>query len=316
MTYKQNEDVYEFLNSEEFQSICPWDNKTLLVVCGDSWTNNEYLDEQYRWSYLLGNLSNYDYVFNLASDYGSNTEIYLSLIKFFTNADVNDVDGIHQPINSFRFSDKFKKIDTIVCWSTPIRDKSEVSMMYRPYRCATIPDMEDVTSLNSKIFKKYYENWFREEYHSYKTQLYTLFLQEYCKYHNINLNFFMAFTCLVEDSFKDTKWDLREYIDKSKFYGLYDWPNCLQDYLISKKTNSYKESAPILEMQHFDETYKGKNKLYKLFSNLVNKTKNIEDRFDIISEPSNEGIFTSDGHPAKVGLRLISELMQRQIKND
>jgi hypothetical protein len=314
MIYKQNLQIEKFIHSEEFQSISLSDNKSLLIVCGDSWTNNLYLDEEHRWPYLLGNLSNYDYVFNLASDYGSNAEIYLSLIKFFTNAEVDDVHGVHSPINSFTFKDKFKNINTIVCWSTPIRDKSETSIMYRPYKVATIPNMDDVDALNSKIFKKYYENWFREEHHSYKTQLYTLFLQEYCKYHNINLNFFMAFTCLVEDSFKGTKWDLREHIDSDKFFGLYDWPNCLQDYLISQKTNNYKEVAPILEMQHFDGTYKGKNKLYKLFSNLINKTKTIEDRFDIISEPTLEGMFTCDGHPGKIGTKLIAELIYKRLK--
>tara|TARA_B110000858_G_scaffold114832_1_gene131234 strand:- start:2384 stop:3316 length:933 start_codon:yes stop_codon:yes gene_type:complete len=309
MKYFKNEECNIFINSITDTHTL---GSKLLIVAGDSWTNNAYLNENDRWAYKIGKKGNYDYVFNLSTDAGSNSEIYLSLLNFLTNT----TNVHHKVINDCIIKEFFKSenIDIIITWSTPIRDKGEMSILYRPYKCATIPDIADKDNLNTKIFRKYYENWFREEHHSYKTQLYTLFLQEYCKHNNLNINFSMAFTCLVEDSFKDTKWDLRKDIVEDNFYGLYGYPGCLQDYLISKTDSNFKEEAPIVEMQHLDNTYKKNNKFYDIFNRLKPYKEKFERRFNKIEGESIEKIFTSDGHPGKKGTELISELYYNLLK--
>ena len=123
----------------------------------------------------------------------------------------------------------------------------------------------------------------------------------------------MAFTCLVEDSFKDTKWDLRKYINEDTFFGLYEYPSCLQDYLISKTNSDFKEEAPIVEMQHLDNTYK-KNKFYDIFNRLTPYKEKFKRRFNEIEGKSLETTFTADGHPAKQGTELISELYYNLLK--
>jgi hypothetical protein len=125
----------------------------------------------------------------------------------------------------------------------------------------------------------------------------------------------MAFTCLVEDSFKDTKWDLRKYINEDTFFGLYGYPSCLQDYLISKTNSDFKEEAPIVEMQHLDNTYK-KNKFYDIFNRLTPYKEKFKRRFNEIEGKSLETTFTADGHPAKQGTELISELYYNLLKNN
>ena len=310
MKYYIDAECTKYLTSlNSIGDVSSYSDFKILIVAGDSWANNAYLNENHRWAYLLGKKGNYDCVFNLSTDYGSNSEIYQSLLKFISHEEPKS-----EHCNILEYF-KPENIDIVITWSTPIRDKDEISILYRPYKTSTIPNIEDNVNLNSKIFRKYYEDWFREEHHSYKTQLYTLFLQEYCKEYNLKINFSMAFTCLVEDSFKDTKWDLRKYINEDTFFGLYGYPSCLQDYLISKTNSDFKEEAPIVEMQHLDNTYK-KNKFYDIFNRLTPYKEKFKRRFNQIEGKSLETTFTADGHPAKQGTELISELYYNLLKNN
>ncbi len=307
MKYYINQECTEYLDSlNSIPDTSLYSDFKILIVAGDSWTNVAYIPEDYlRWPYLVGKKGNYDCVFNLSTDYGSNSEIYQSLLKFISNEEPKP-----EHCQILRYF-KSENIDIVITWSTPIRDKDEISILYRPYKTATIPDVEDV-NLNSKIFRKYYEDWFREEHHSYKTQLYTLFLQEYCKEYNLNINFSMGFTSLVEDSFKDTKWDLRKHIDEDSFFGLYGYPSCLQDFIISKEDSSYKDKAPIIEMQYIDNEHPS---FWNIFNRIKPKKETLEKRKTKIGIVGNHHqeeyipMFTSDGHPAIKGNIIISELI-------
>lgn len=290
-------------------------DKKVLIVAGDSFTNNAYMPSiEQHWSYIVGNKLNYDFVFNIATSYGSNEEIFNNCVSTFTNENPHAIYN-ESIVDKFYLSSYFeiKNIDVVIIWSTPIRDKSSISLFYQPFKISTIPDIEANTP-NVSIFKKYYEDWFRYEYHSYKTQLYILMLQEYLKIHQINYNFFMGFTPLVNKEFENSKWDLRKYIDEERFYGLHNFPYNLQDYLAKKVNDNFNSNIPISELYFFGPAFK---KLKNIFDNTFKNFDEYDNRKKIINSASTPGtydnIFVDDGHPAKLGLELIAELITIKI---
>ena len=86
MKYYIDVECTKYLTSlNSIGDVSSYSDFKILIVAGDSWTNNAYLNENHRWAYLLGKKGNYDCVFNLSTDYGSNSEIYQSLLKFISH---------------------------------------------------------------------------------------------------------------------------------------------------------------------------------------------------------------------------------------
>jgi hypothetical protein len=321
MIYLQNDSLNEFIANH---SDIDLNDKKILIVAGDSWTNNLYLSKEERWPYKLGILKKYDYVFNISTDYGSNEEIYINLLNFlnfkyifnfkYAKHNKNVCDTRPPVIDRCDFKTKYNitnNMDIIVGWSTPIRDKGPLSYLYEPFDTSTIPDI-DSSSNSSILWKTYFSEWLNIEHHSYKTQLYILFLQEYCKIHNINWYSFMAFTPLVEKEFKNTKWDLRKHIDENNLFGLYGYPTNMQEYLIQNQYNSnYTQELPILEMQYMETDSKIEMWTSK-FKKLINfKDLFIQRRNFFLSD--NHTVFSGDGHPWTVGTTLMADLLATKI---
>ena len=253
-------------------------NKKVLFVFGDSWTNNQYINEpKNHWCYLLKQKLNYDYVVNISDDYDSNYEIYDCVKKTLSDIDY--------PMNQQKWLNNLKKFKVVVDWSTPMRDSTSVAEMYSPWNTATIPDL-DSKKPNTKLWLDYVDKWFRVEMYSYDTQKRILFLQEFFNHNKIDWYMFMGFTPLVEKQFHNTEYDLRKWIDKERFLFLYGFPNNMQDYLITTINKDFKEDTNINEMQF-------ENNRLEYFSN---------------------DVFTSDGHPNIKGLKLMSDIIYEGMK--
>tara|TARA_R100001015_G_C4631206_1_gene193537 strand:- start:2763 stop:3593 length:831 start_codon:yes stop_codon:yes gene_type:complete len=271
-------DYLYFSNLYDYEKLPSLDNKKVLFVFGDSWTNNLYIDESTKhWCYLLKEKLQYDYVINVSNNYDSNYNIF-DATRYVLCDD-------KFPMKQKNSLSKLKEFKVVVDWSTPMRDDTSVAKMYSPYNTATIPDLKS-DKPNTKLWLDYVDKWFRVEMYSYDTQKRILFLQEFFNHNNIDWHMFMGFTPLVEKQYENTDYDLRKWIDKERFMFLNTFPNNMQDYLITTIDENFKDEININEMQ-FENTRK------EFFSNEV---------------------FTGDGHPAERGLEIMSDIIYRNIK--
>jgi len=275
---KYPKDYLYFQELSDYKKLSKINNKKVLFVFGDSWTNNRYINKSEKhWCYLLKEKLQYDYVINVSNNYDSNYNIF-DAIKFVLCDN-------KFPMKEDTYLNKLKEFKVVVDWSTPMRDDTSVAKMYSPYNTAAIPDLQS-NEPNIKLWLDYVDKWFRVEMYSYDTQKRILFLQEFFNHNKIDWYMFMGFTPLVEKNFHDTEYDLRKWIDKKRFLFLNGFPNNMQDYLITTIDKDFKEDIDINEMQF-------KNNRLKYFSNEV---------------------FTSDGHPNIKGLELMSDVIYRSMK--
>jgi len=282
-------------------------NNRVLITAGDSWTNNNYLKQvQDHWSYKLGIKGHYDYVFNLGTMGGSNEKIYETVIDFLS-------DYSSEPnINFISSVFDIHLIDVVVMWSSPIRDESPLTKLYQPFSSATIPDINS-NKFNAQLYKKYFGDWFRYEYHSYRTQLLTLFLQEFFDYNKISHKFLMGFSPIINKEFENTQWDLRQHINKNNFYGLYGFPKTVQDYLIQKGNSQFKDELDIVEMFHLNENENSTNRFVDYFKKTFRDIGLFKNRMKIFEEQNGNGEFMADGHPSSQGCTSISELIYKLL---
>ncbi len=271
-------DYLYFSNLYYYEELSNLDNKKVLFVFGDSWTNNRYIkNPKKHWCYLLKEKLQYDYVINVSNNYDSNYNIF-DATRYVLCDD-------KFPMKQKNSLSKLKEFKVVVDWSTPMRDDTSVAKMYSPYNTATIPDLELVEP-NTKLWLDYVDKWFRVEIYSYDTQKRILFLQEFFNHNKIDWYMFMGFTPLVERQYENTEYDLRKWIDKERFMFLNNFPNNMQDYLITTIDENFKDEININEMQ-FENSRK------EFFSNEV---------------------FTGDGHPNIKGFELMSDIIYRSIK--
>jgi hypothetical protein len=265
-------------------------NKKVLFVFGDSWTNLRYLPHRKNdWCYLLKQFLGYDYVISVSNDSDSNYNIFDTIKRTLCGRDF----PMRLQKNWRNGPSEFK---VIIGWSTPLRDSTSVADMYSPYSISTIPNLRDVQE-NTRLFMKYTSKWLRPEVYSFDTQKRILFLQEFFEYNKIDWYSFMAFTPLVENNFKDTPYDLRKWINPNRFFGLYDYPSNMQDYLISKVDSDYKKDASITEQQFYS-----KKQGFKFFDWDDLDRRKYWDKED--------KMFTEDGHPAEMGVKLIYQKLK------
>jgi hypothetical protein len=270
---------YLYLESPHINNgVSKLENKKVLFVFGDSWTNNRYIDEtEKHWCYLLKEKLGYDIVVNISDNYDSNYEIFDCVKKTLCDNDY--------PMKQQLYLSKLKEFKVVVDWSTPMRDSTSVAEMYSPWNTATIPNLNSKKP-NTKLWLDYVDKWFRVEIYSYDTQKRILFLQEFFNNNKIDWYMFMGFTPLVEKQFYNTEYDLRKWIDKNRFLFLNGFPNNMQDYLITTINKDFKEDTNINEMQF-------ENNRLEYFCN---------------------DVFTSDGHPNIKGLKLMSDIIYEGMK--
>lgn len=77
-------DYLYFSNLYYYEELSNLDNKKVLFVFGDSWTNNRYIkNPKKHWCYLLKQKLDYDLVVNISDNYDSNYEIFDCVKKNF-----------------------------------------------------------------------------------------------------------------------------------------------------------------------------------------------------------------------------------------
>jgi hypothetical protein len=118
----------------------------------------------------------------------------------------------------------------------------------------------------------------------------------------------MAFTPLVEDEFKKTEWDLREYINEDKFYGLNsDISN--MSYKLNHIVNSEVKNNFVVDQPFYNNT-----NFISIFSKFFNKKKEFKDYLEVAFEGNNENKYLIfDGHPNELGLEIISNELFEMI---
>jgi hypothetical protein len=287
-------------------------NKKVLFVFGDSWTNNTYINNvneypQSTWSYRLAEKIGYDAVVNVSWDGGSNAEIYENCLTSMSSG--NDYEFDKCPIKDLGFSE----MKVVIGWSSQYRDFGPIHKIFRPYTVTNIPnhidEMIDINDAKSVLYHKFIDKMFKKEYYQYTTQLYTIFLQHYFKHHKVDYFMFMAFNPLVEESLKDTEWDLRKYVDKSKFYGLYDEISNMGQLL------NHMGGHPIGDTFVVDQPYYYGEGIMRFISKFLNKDSKFKEFLEgNRTSRLNNPYFMEDGHPSVLGLDVISNELYSKMK--
>ncbi len=288
-------------------------NKKVLFAFGDSWTNNNYLQNigEYPhsgWSYRLAKQIGYDAVVNISWNGGSNTEIYEKCLTMMCGDEDFQFDKCG--VKDLGFSE-FK---VIVGWSSQYRDFGPIHKIFRPYTVTNIPEHVsntlDAGRDKSILYYKFIEKLFKKEYYQYTTQIYSIFLQHYFKSHNIDSLMFMAFNPLVEESLRGTEWDLREYIDESRFYGLYDSISNMGQLL------NQKGGYDIGDTFVLDQPYYYSTGVMNFFSKFFNKGTKFNEYLSSNKESRLNNIYLmDDGHPNSIGCEVIANELYSKLNS-
>lgn len=287
-----------------------FENKKVLFTFGDSWTNNTYISPNgtypmKAWSYRLAEKINYDVVVNMSWQGGSNTEIFENCLYAMSLNE--DYEFYKCRIKELGCSE----IKCIVGWSSQIRDFSPMHKIFRPFNVTNIPFITFTDeSSHSKLYFKFLDKIMRKEYYQYITQVQTILLQDYFKHHKIEFYAFMAFTPLVEDEFKNTDWDFREYIDTNTFYGLYSKIDSM-----AQKLNELNESD-IKNEFIIDQPHYNNRNFINIFTKYFNKRKEYAEFLEKQhSSKLSSKYHLEDGHPNELGLEVISNELFNLITN-
>lgn len=286
-----------------------FENKRVLFVFGDSWTNNTYLNNTNEyptkaWSHVLADKLDFDFVVNLSWDGGSNTEIYENCLKTMALTDDYEFDKCE--INKVGASE----IIVIIGWSSQYRDFGPIHKIFKPYNVSNVPkNLGDGSSLKSKLYSKYMDKMFKKEYYQYTTQVYSVYLQEYFKYHKIKCFQFMAFNPLVESSLVNSEWDLRENIDSNTFYGLYG--NSMGKLL--NEMGGYKTDDTFV----VDQPYYYSQSIMNFVIGFLNKDSKFKEYLELNYKSRNDNVYLlEDGHPNSLGLEVIANELYNFIINE
>jgi hypothetical protein len=294
--YKR-EDLKYYLENSKYSRI--------LIVSGDSWTNQlkETVGIDRSWVKKYAIEKNYDLVIVSAWGGSSSTQSFINLTNLLSGISVSsDVffGGDDSWFDSYRFNNK--KLDVIVQWTSIIRDYSEITSWHKPYKFASLPDLT-TSDFKKSMFDDYTLNIFNEKYFSYKVQLYSWQLQKYFEKWNIPYYFWMGFCDLVPESVENTDMDIRKYLNKDRWFNLYDKPNNMSDYLYYlEKKELPKRLNPLL-------TDGGNSGLIATISNTLKKLfKENENKTSLEST-----LFLEDLHPSEKGSSEIANILLKRF---
>ena len=140
------------------------DCEKILVVGGDSWSNNLHTADR-NWVRIFGITKNYDAVV-VCADFGdSNKMIFRNLVSFLSYSGTHDWAGWQNESWMNKNNLKSKTVHAIVEWSSIIRDFSEDTAWYRPFTWASQPDWK---SVDKDLYEEYFNHIFQEKIYSYK----------------------------------------------------------------------------------------------------------------------------------------------------
>jgi hypothetical protein len=277
----------------------------ILITAGDSWTNQliETFGNEKSWVREYAKTKGYDLVIISAHGGSSATQTFINLINLLSNNEIQ-IDNIHTPFNSWFDSNRFegKNLDVIVQWTSIIRDYSEMTGWYKPYTTASLPDLS-TDKFKLEMYEEYITNIFNEKYFSYRVQMYSWQLQKYFEKWNIPYYFWMGFCDLVPESVVGTDMDIRKYLNKDRWFNLYDKPNNMSDYLyfLEKKELPNKLNTILSEGGNLGLSKTLSQKLKNLLNNNKQNT-SLED-----------SLFLNDLHPSKKGNEEIVKVLLERI---
>ena len=276
----------------------------VLITAGDSWTNQliETFGNEKSWVREYAEVKGYDLVIISAHGGSSATQTFINLIHLFSTDEIKS-DVMNMPtcwFDSYRFEGK--ELDVIVQWTSIIRDYSEITAWFKPYTTASLPDLS-TNEYKLEMYEEFVSNIFNEKYYSYKVQLYSWQLQKYFEKWNIPYYFWMGFCDLVPESVEGTDLDIRKYLNKDRWFNLYDKPNNMSDYLyyLEKKELPKKLSPLLTEGNSLCITNTLSKKLKELFDKNIKNT-SYED-----------SLFLDDLHPSKKGNSEIVKILLERI---
>ena len=305
MIYINNYNHFEQIVNEEKLK-----NKKVLFTFGDSWTNNTYLQNfdlypKKTWSYQLAEKLGYDAVINISSQGDSNVQIFENCLQ--TLCFNEDYEFYKCRVKELECTE----IKCIIGWSSQIRDFSPMHKIFRPFNVSNIPYVSfSDDSPQSNSYFKFLDKIMKKEYYQYITQVQTILLQDYFNYHKIEFYTFMAFTPLVENEFKNTDWDFREYINTKTFYGLYSKIDSMAQKLNDLNKLGIKNEFII------DQPYYNNDNFINIFSKFFNKKKEYKELLQLQNKnTSNNKYCYEDGHPNDLGLEIIADELYKMITN-
>jgi hypothetical protein len=280
-----------------------FENKKVLFVFGDSWTNNTYINNfgnypEKTWSYQLAKKLEYDCVVNISTDGGSNDDIFEWCLKIMCLGE--DYEFGKCKIDQLNT----KEIKVVIGWSSQLRNFNSTTKIFRPFNVTSIPYRWTEKSLQS-LYEKYISN-LHSEYYCFNTQIQTICLQHYFKYHKIDSYYFMAFTPLLEKELVETKWDLRNDIDKKRFYNLFEDSNNMAAKICEIANDKIKNQF-VVDQPYF--VHNLKDWFNEIF---LNKKEFVE--YLNTGGFKNKKYFLDDGHPNELGLEIISNELFELIK--
>lgn len=278
--------------------------KKILITAGDSWTNQliETFGNERSWVREYAQKKGYDLVIVSASGGSSATQTFINLVNLLSNIEITS-DVMDTPKCWFDFNIFEKKnLDVIVQWTSIIRDYSEMTAWFKPYTTASLPDLS-TNEYKLEMYEEFVSNIFNEKYYSYKVQLYSWQLQKYFEKWNISYYFWMGFCDLVPESVEGTDLDIRKYLNKDRWFNLYDKPNNMSDYLyyLEKKELPKKLSPLLTEGNSLGITKTLSKKLKELFDKNIKNTS------------YEESLFLDDLHPSKKGNSEIVKILLERI---
>lgn len=290
------------IKSDSFQKV--------LIVTGDSWTNRikESVGHDSSWVKKFVELTNneYDLVILAAYAGGSPTETFINLVHLISTDEIENQIFFRKDtswLDEYRFAGK--EVDLIFQWTSIIRDFSEMSAWQRPYTFASLPDLSN-DDFKSDMYNEYVTNIFNEKYFSYKVQFYSWQLQKYFEKWGINYYFWMGFCDLVPESVENTDADIRQYLNKDRWFNLYEKPNNMSDYLYYLEKNKLPNRLnPIL-------TEGGESGLVSTLSTELKKLFN-ENKENSSLEYT---YFLADLHPSPEGNDEIAKILFKKFKQE
>lgn len=313
------------ISSDEFithhQAYNYFKDKKVLFTFGDSWTNNNYLNNDstgnynvtsslanypYKtWTYRLMERLGYDCVVNIATNGGSNEEIFKWCLDTMCLYEEYAFDKcrIHEL--------GAKEIKVVIEWSSPIRNFGPVNKLFRPFNVSSLPfpQRNDAVPEMYEFYTFYMNNGYTDV-SSWHTQIYTIALQKYFATHNIESFYFMGFAPLIEEHKMYTEWDLRTHIEENRFYKLYESANNMATVLNELCNEPVKHKFLVETSMMFIDTFRS---FYKTV------LKNVTDEYWDSQQVPNPKLFIADGHPNVEGLDIISHEIYKLItskKND
>jgi hypothetical protein len=280
--------------------------KKVLIAAGDSWTNQ--LKETYgndrSWVPEFAKLREYDFIIISAARGSSGTQIFSNLVNLLTGANLSEdcfFNGFSDSwLNYYLFREK--KVDVIVQWTSIIRDYSEFSAWYKPHTFASLPDLSNDT-FKKQMYDEYISEILNEKYYSYKLQIYSWQLQKYFEKWNIPYYFWMGFCDLVPEEIEGTDMDIRRFLNKDRWFNLFEKPNNMADYLYYVERNVLPkrlkgvltEGGPVGLLKNFSDS------LFNLFK---------ENEKDSSLEHT---LFCGDLHPSTEGNKIIANLLNEKF---